>query len=233
MLQLSNIRFSYMKRPVLQNVSCQLIVGKIVGVVGENGAGKSTLLKLMAGILRPQQGEITLNGQPVVRTTADQIAFLPDTDLFYDFYTAEQLFRFYATQFADFSYEKASIVGEFLEIERGRKLRQLSKGQRGRVKMAATLGREVPLYVMDEPFAGLDPMVKDALIKGLIQFTNMETQTIILSTHELYEVEPILDEVLLLRDGRIAAHEQLEVIRDEHNQNAVQWMKALHVERMK
>ncbi|WP_107841547.1 ATP-binding cassette domain-containing protein [Metasolibacillus meyeri] len=233
MLQLSNIRFSYMKRPVLQNISCQVTVGKIVGVVGENGAGKSTLLQLIAGILRPQQGEITLNGQPVVRTTADQIAFLPDTDLFYDFYTAEQLFHFYATQFADFSYEKASIVGEFLEIERGRKLRQLSKGQRGRVKMAATLGREVPLYVMDEPFAGLDPMVKDALIKGLIQFTNMETQTIILSTHELYEVEPILDEVLLLRDGRIAAHEQLEVIRDEHNQNAVQWMKALHVERMK
>ncbi|WP_342558975.1 ABC transporter ATP-binding protein [Metasolibacillus sp. FSL K6-0083] len=232
MLQLSNISFSYMKKPVLQNISCQFELGKIVGVVGGNGAGKSTLLKLITGILRPVQGEIKLNGQCVTRTSADKIAFLPDMDLFYDFYTVEQLFHFYQTQFTDFSYEKASIIGEFLEIERGRKLRQLSKGQRGRVKMAATLGREVPFYVMDEPFAGLDPMVKDSLIKGLIQFTDMETQTIILSTHELYEVEPVLDEVLLLRDGRIAAHEQLEVIRDEHNQDAVQWMKALHAERM-
>nr|WP_042473225.1 ABC transporter ATP-binding protein [Bacillus ndiopicus] len=232
MLQLSNISFSYINRPVLQNVSCEFTLGKIIGVVGENGTGKSTLLKLITGILRPTKGDITLDGKRVTRTTAANIAFLPDIDLFYEFYTVEQLFRFYETQFADFSYEKASIVGEFLQIERGRKLRQLSKGQRGRVKMAATLGREVPFYVMDEPFAGLDPMVKDSLIKGLIRFTDMETQTIILSTHELYEVEPILDEVLLLQGGRIVAHEQLEVIRDEHNQDAVQWMKALHKERM-
>lgn len=229
MLQLQNVTFSYVRKPVLQQLSLEIAQGQMIGLVGENGSGKSTLLQLITGILQPTEGQILLNGAPVTRRSASQIAFLPDTDLFYDFYTAEQLFRFYETQFADFSYDKANIIGEFLEIERGRKLRQLSKGQRGRVKMAATLGREVPLYVMDEPFAGLDPLVKESLLKGLIQFTDMETQTILLSTHELYEVEPILDEVLLLRDGHIAAQGQLEMIRDEHNQNAVEWMK----ERMK
>ncbi|MCT6926311.1 ABC transporter ATP-binding protein [Metasolibacillus sp.] len=229
MLQLQNVTFSYVRKPVLQQLSLDIAQGQMIGLVGENGSGKSTLLQLITGILQPTEGQILLNGAPVTRRSASQIAFLPDTDLFYDFYTAEQLFRFYETQFADFSYDKANIIGEFLEIERGRKLRQLSKGQRGRVKMAATLGREVPLYVMDEPFAGLDPLVKESLLKGLIQFTDMETQTILLSTHELYEVEPILDEVLLLRDGHIAAQGQLEMIRDEHNQNAVEWMK----ERMK
>lgn len=229
MLQLQNVTFSYVRKPVLQQLSLGIAKGQMIGLVGENGSGKSTLLQLITGILQPTEGQILLNGAPVTRRSASQIAFLPDTDLFYDFYTAEQLFRFYETQFADFSYDKANIIGEFLEIERGRKLRQLSKGQRGRVKMAATLGREVPLYVMDEPFAGLDPLVKESLLKGLIQFTDMETQTILLSTHELYEVEPILDEVLLLRDGHIAAQGQLEMIRDEHNQNAVEWMK----ERMK
>ncbi|WPK11265.1 ABC transporter ATP-binding protein [Lysinibacillus louembei] len=229
MLQLQNVTFSYVRKPVLQQLSLNIAQGQMIGLVGENGSGKSTLLQLITGILQPTEGQILLNGAPVTRRSASQIAFLPDTDLFYDFYTAEQLFRFYETQFADFSYDKANIIGEFLEIERGRKLRQLSKGQRGRVKMAATLGREVPLYVMDEPFAGLDPLVKESLLKGLIQFTDMETQTILLSTHELYEVEPILDEVLLLRDGHIAAQGQLEMIRDEHNQNAVEWMK----ERMK
>lgn len=229
MLQLQNVTFSYVRKPVLQQLSLDIAKGQMIGLIGENGSGKSTLLQLITGILQPTEGKILLNGAPVTRRSASQIAFLPDTDLFYDFYTAEQLFRFYETQFADFSYDKANIIGEFLEIERGRKLRQLSKGQRGRVKMAATLGREVPLYVMDEPFAGLDPLVKESLLKGLIQFTDMETQTILLSTHELYEVEPILDEVLLLRDGHIAAQGQLEMIRDEHNQNAVEWMK----ERMK
>lgn len=229
MLQLQNVTFSYVRKPVLQQLSLDIAQGQMIGLVGENGSGKSTLLQLITGILQPTEGQILLNEAPVTRRSASQIAFLPDTDLFYDFYTAEQLFRFYETQFTDFSYDKANIIGEFLEIERGRKLRQLSKGQRGRVKMAATLGREVPLYVMDEPFAGLDPLVKESLLKGLIQFTDMETQTILLSTHELYEVEPILDEVLLLRDGHIAAQGQLEMIRDEHNQNAVEWMK----ERMK
>ncbi len=65
--------------------------------------------------------------------------------------------------------------------------------------MAVTLGREVSYYLMDEPFAGLDPIVRESLIKGLFQFTDVETQTILLSTHELYEVEPILDQIILLQ----------------------------------
>jgi len=108
------------------------------------------------------------------------------------------------------------------------RLRQLSKGNRGRMKMAATLGREVPFYLMDEPFAGLDPIVREQLIKGLIQFTDMEHQTILLSTHELYEVEPILDQIILLQNGSIIAHEELERIRDLTNTDAVQWMKAYY-----
>ena len=96
------------------------------------------------------------------------------------------------------------------------------------MKMAVTLGREVPYYVMDEPFSGLDPIVREQLIKGLIQFTDIEHQTILLSTHELYEVEPILDQIILLQNGSIIAHEEVETIRDMSNKDAVQWMKAFY-----
>ncbi|MGG2081019.1 ATP-binding cassette domain-containing protein [Lysinibacillus pakistanensis] len=228
MLQLSNVSFRYMKKTILQDVSYSLPIGQIIGLVGENGSGKSTLLKVLAGLLLPSSGEVLLNGNPVTRRSANQIAYLPDTDLFYDFYTGEQLFQYYDSQFEDFSYDKACIVAEFLQVDKKMRLRQLSKGNRGRMKMAATLGREVPFYLMDEPFAGLDPIVREQLIKGLIQFTDMEHQTILLSTHELYEVEPILDQIILLQNGSIIAHEELERIRDLTNTDAVQWMKAYY-----
>ena len=228
MLQLSNVSFRYMKKPILQDVSFSIPVGKIIGLVGENGSGKSTLLKVLSGSLRPSNGEVLLNGTPVTRRSADQIAYLPDTDLFFDFYTGEQLFQHYASQFEDFSYDKACIVAEFLNVDKNMKLGQLSKGNRGRMKMAATLGREVPFYLMDEPFSGLDPIVREQLIKGLIQFTDIENQTILLSTHELYEVEPILDQIILLQNGSIIAHEEVETIRDVTNKDAVQWMKTYY-----
>jgi len=217
-----------MKKPILQDVSFSFPVGQIIGLVGENGSGKSTLLKVLAGLLRPTSGEVLLNGMPVTRRSADKIAYLPDIDLFFDYYTGEQLFQHYASQFEDFSYDKACIVAEFLQVDKNVKLRQLSKGNRGRMKMAATLGREVPFYLMDEPFSGLDPIVREQLIKGLIQFTDFEHQTILLSTHELYEVEPILDQIILLQNGSIIAHEEVETIRDVSNKDAVQWMKAYY-----
>ena len=228
MLQLSNVSFRYMKKPILQDVSFSIPVGRIIGLVGENGSGKSTLLKVLTGLLRPSSGEVLLNGTPVTRRSADQIAYLPDIDLFFDFYTGEQLFQHYASQFEDFSYDKACIVAEFLNVDKNMKLGQLSKGNRGRMKMSATLGREVPFYLMDEPFSGLDPIVREQLIKGLIQFTDIENQTILLSTHELYEVEPILDQIILLQNGSIIAHEEVETIRDVTNKDAVQWMKTYY-----
>lgn len=228
MLQLSKVSFRYMKKPILQDVTFSIPVGQIIGLVGENGSGKSTLLKVLAGLLRPSSGEVLLNGTPVTRRSADKIAYLPDIDLFFDFYTGEQLFQHYASQFEDFSYDKACIVAEFLQVDKNVKLRQLSKGNRGRMKMAATLGREVPFYLMDEPFSGLDPIVREQLIKGLIQFTDIEHQTILLSTHELYEVEPILDQIILLQNGSIIAQEEVEMIRDVSNKDAVQWMKAYY-----
>lgn len=104
-------------------------------------------------------------------------------------------------------------------------MKKLSKGQRGRIKIAATLGRNVSYYLMDEPFSGLDPMVRESILKGLIKFLDEKSQTVFLSTHELHEVEPILDAILLLKDGKVDSFETLEDVREEWQEDAVQWMK--------
>lgn len=225
MISVQDVGYKHRNRHILNNVSFQIPIGKIIGIAGENGAGKSTLLRLLAGIKNPDDGTITLDHQPLTHRTCSRFAYLPDTDDFYNYLTGVQLFHFYETQFEDFNFLKALEVADFLEINIEQKIKTLSKGQRGRLKMAATLGRETTYYFMDEPFSGLDPMVRDSLIKGLIRFTDSQTQTIVLSTHELYEVEPILDALLLLKDGEVISYHSLETIREEWQQDAVTWMK--------
>lgn len=225
MINVKKLCYKHRNRPVLNDVSFQIPIGKVIGIAGENGAGKSTLLRLLAGIKNPDDGTITLDHQPLTHRTCSRFAYLPDTDDFYSYLTGVQLFQFYETQFEDFNFLKALEVADFLDINIEQKIKTLSKGQRGRLKMAATLGRETTYYFMDEPFSGLDPMVRDSLIKGLIRFTDAETQTIVLSTHELYEVEPILDALLLLKNGEVISYHSLETIREEWQQDAVSWMK--------
>lgn len=228
MLQLTNVTLRYGKKHVLNQIDLTLPPGQIIGLVGENGSGKSSLLKIIAGLLTPTRGSVTLNGVPITRKSANSIAFMPDTDLFYDYFTGEELIKFYTSQFTDFNADKARMIAVDLRVELHVKLKTLSKGNRGKMKMAVTLGREVPYYIFDEPFAGLDPMAREALIKALIRFSDAETQTILLSTHEVQEAELILNQILLLSKGKIAAQEEIEDIRDLTQQDAVQWMKSLY-----
>lgn len=224
MIELNHIKKSYGSTKALQDVSLTLETGKIIGIAGENGSGKSTLLKSIAGVNKIDSGSILIDGVPVSRKDAERIAYLPDADLFYPYFTVGQLFSYYKSQYADFNEAKAKEVLDFLEVPLASKLKNLSKGMRSRAKMAVTLGRESCYYLMDEPFSGLDPMVRGDLVKGLIRFTDLERQTLILSTHEIREVEILLDELVLLKNGKVLAHRQLEEIRAETGMDIVEWM---------
>lgn len=227
-MRLQTVSFKYNRKTIIERISFDVPKGQIIGLIGENGCGKSTLLKLMAGVLAPSDGEITLHGQKVTRRLASNISYQPDIDLFYEKLTGEEVFNMYASQFDDFSVEKAREVAQFLEVPTGVKLGKLSKGNRGRIKMATFIARDVDIYLMDEPFAGLDPLAREALMKAMIKFIDTEHCSVVLSTHEVSEVEQILDQVILLKDGHIRAMENLEDIRDERGEDAVGWMKNLY-----
>lgn len=227
MIELRNITKKYGTRKALEDITLTLPHGKIIGLVGENGSGKTTLLKLMSGLLTPNAGSAVLDGKPITRKVATNIAYMPDADMFYPYFTVGQLFAFYESQFTDFNLIKAKEIAQFLNLDLNSKLKNLSKGNRGRAKIAATLGREADYYLLDEPFSGLDPMVRDDIAKGLIRFTDPERQTVILSTHELKEVEPLLDEIIVLKGSRLIAHEAVDEIRDTYGQDATSWMVSL------
>ncbi len=227
MIQIEQVMKSYGKREAVNNVSLTFPSGKIIGLCGENGSGKSTLLKLIAGILLPDKGSILLDGENVTYRTAIRVAYLTDVDDIFPYFTVKQLFQYYESQFSDFRMDKAILVADFLGVDLASSLKKLSKGSRGRAKIAATLGREVDYYLLDEPLSGLDPMVREDIIQGFLRFVDIETQTIILSTHEIKEVEPILDEVIVMQAGQVIAHQKVDDIRENNREDITQWMKNL------
>lgn len=151
-LELKNISKRYGKNQALKNVHLRFETGKIYGLLGPNGSGKSTMLKLMTGLVFPHEGTITLNGEQVTRKTSEKAAYLTELDMFYDAFTVGETIEYVACQFADFNREKASQLLIELRLESSQKVRSLSKGNRGRLKLITTLARDAEVILLDEPF---------------------------------------------------------------------------------
>ncbi|BAB04101.1 ABC transporter ATP-binding protein [Halalkalibacterium halodurans] len=228
MISFQQVTKKYRQKAALQEVNLELTRGKIIGLVGENGSGKSTTLKLIAGLIYPTKGEVLVNGNKVSRRIASSVSYLSELDEYYRFYNVEQTIEFYASQFPDFDPKKAYEILTFMKLDPESKLKQLSKGNRGRLKIVLSLARNVPVILMDEPLSGLDPMVRQSIVKGLISFIDLERQLVLITTHEVREVENILDEVIAIKEGKIIGHHNVEQLREEENLSIVDWMTKVY-----
>ncbi|WP_062231021.1 ABC transporter ATP-binding protein [Fictibacillus sp. FJAT-27399] len=225
MIEFKNVTKKYRNHRAVDNLSLSLPQGKIIGIVGENGSGKSTTMKLISGLIRPSKGSVSVDGEEVSRNISRKVSYLSELDTYYSFYTVGETIDYYASIYSDFNRSKAEEILDYMKLDRSKKVKNLSKGNRGRLKIAVTLAREVPVILMDEPLSGLDPMVRDSIVKGLLSFVDFETQTIIITTHEIKEIEPILDLVVLIKDGKVLRMEDVEEIRIHQNVSIVEWMK--------
>ncbi|MFP7478677.1 ABC transporter ATP-binding protein [Terribacillus saccharophilus] len=228
MIEFKNVSKRYMTKTALRDVDLKLDKGKIIGLVGLNGAGKSTTMKLIAGLINPTKGSVELEGEKVTRRIASKVSYLSELDEYYSFYTVQQTIDFFATQFPDFNIEKAEEIRAYMNLDANTKVKHLSKGNRGRLKIILTLSREVPVLLMDEPLSGLDPLVRDSIVKGLITFVDTEKQLVLLSTHQIMEVEMILDEVIAIKDGELVDHRNVEELRYDEQKGILDWMSSIY-----
>ncbi len=224
-VRFENVTKKYLSQVALNNISFELPRGKVIALVGPNGSGKSTILKLTAGLAQPSQGSVTVNGKTVNRRAAAEVAYLSESETLYPFFSVEETIKYNAGLFADFDREKAREILSFMQLEPNKKVRHLSKGNRGRLKILLALSRQAPLILMDEPLAGLDPLVRDSIIKSMISYLDLREQTIFMSTHEVSEVEPVLDMVISLSEGQLMGMYEVENIREQHGLSLVDWMK--------
>jgi ABC-2 type transport system ATP-binding protein len=225
MIQFENVSKNYGREFVIKDISFELSKGKIYGLLGPNGSGKSTTLKMMGGLTQPTAGAVLINGKKADRRIANEVAYLTELDMFYESFNVMDMIRFTASQFTDFDVDKAQELMTFMSLDRTKKIKQLSKGNRGRLKLVIALARNTSILLLDEPFSGLDPIVRESIVKGLISFVDFDHQTVVIATHEIDEIEALLDEVLVIQNGVILERRDVERLREEEGLSVLKWMK--------
>lgn len=226
-VELRNVSKKYGNLAALTDVSITFEPGKIYGLIGENGSGKSTTLKLIAGLVKPDSGEVTVMNESVTRRIAKSVSYMTELDFFYPMYTVDEMLHYYESQFDDFNVEKAAKMLEMMKLDRTKRIQALSKGYRGRLRLVLALARDTPVVLLDEPFSGLDQLVREAVVESLLSFIDYEHQIVILTTHEIDEVETLLDEVAIIKNGSIIAKEPVEVIHSTQGKSIIEWMKSI------
>ena len=189
----------------LNGIDLELPAGKIIGLLGPNGSGKTTLIKLSSGLLQPTSGEILIDGMKPGVETKRIVAYLPERNYLEDRMTVEQMLKFMQDFYADFNMDKAREMLTHLDIDPKAKFKALSKGNREKVQLILVMSRDAKLYLLDEPIGGVDPASRDYILDTIIKNYNKDA-TVILSTHLIADIEPVLDEFVFIRKGDMIRH---------------------------
>ena len=208
----------YGKIIALNNVSITLQSGRIVGLLGPNGSGKTTLIKLINGLLTPDRGTVTINGNLPGPKSKAEVAYLPDSIYLNTWMTVKQIVRFFQDFYEDFRPWLAYEMLERLGISPKQRLKTLSKGNKEKVCLILTMCRNAKLYVLDEPIAGVDPAARDYVISTIINNYNPEA-TVLISTHLIADIEQILDEVVFIQNGQVLLQKTVDDIREENGKS--------------
>ena len=189
----------------LNGIDLELPADKIIGLLGPNGSGKTTLIKLASGLLQPTSGEILIDGMKPGVETKRIVAYLPERNYLEDRMTVEQMLKFMQDFYADFNMDKAREMLTHLDIDPKTKFKALSKGNREKVQLILVMSRDAKLYLLDEPIGGVDPASRDYILDTIIKNYNKDA-TVILSTHLIADIEPVLDEFVFIRKGDMIRH---------------------------
>ena len=206
----------------LDNIELHVGFGRIVGLLGPNGSGKTTLIKLANGLLQPTAGSIKIAGMDPGPDTKAIVSYLPDAAWLPDWMRVEQLvemFRdFYGTPsqakaYIGFDADKANEMLARLNIAPNARLKTLSKGNKEKVQLILAMSRNARLYLLDEPIGGVDPAARDYILNTILTNYSRDA-SVIISTHLIEDVEPVLDEAVFLKNGRIFAHRSVDELRE-------------------
>lgn len=194
-----------------QTISLTIPDGQIVGLFGENGAGKSTLLRSIAGISDLTNGTILLDGSSV-QEHYEEIAFITGEGSYFPSMTPTQYGQFLSEFFPRFSQKRYQKLMDFFEIDPEQSISKMSTGQRAKVEVAAGISKRAKYLLMDEPFLGKDLFTRQDFLRLMAGSLRGE-ETIILTTHNIEEVESFIDRAVILHKGRISADAMMDDVR--------------------
>lgn len=213
--QIENLSQFYGKFQALKDVTLSLQRGRIIGLLGKNGAGKSTLMRSMLGFL-PFRGSISYEGRPILHRDVklfEDVAFIPDVSALDDRLTVKQTINYIRGVNPCWNEERASRLLSMSNLPLKKKVSKLSKGMKTKLYLLITLALDIRYLLLDEPTLGLDIAFRKEFFSTILGEFFDESKGILISTHMVEEVEDILQEVVIIDEGRILLHEDVESLK--------------------
>ena len=210
-IECADVSQSYGRKNALFHVDCVIEAGKVCALCGGNGAGKTTLMKLFAGLLLPERGSVRIDGQPLRCADRARIAYLPDESSFSDHMQVGKIRLLYETFYADFDPVSCGRLLDRYAFRDNMRLGSMSQGTRTLLELIFVISRRAELFLFDEPFAALDPQLREEAMK-LIMAAQGDA-ALLISTHFPGEIETYLDRLMIMQDGRLAVDAEADDLR--------------------
>jgi ABC-2 type transport system ATP-binding protein len=225
-VSVSHLYKSYNGLEAVRDVTFSVNPGEILGLIGPNGAGKSTTIKIILDFMKPDSGKVSLFGQSMTEATKNKIGYLPESKGLYKDLSAIDCILYLATLKAmDKGRAKEKAIQLLQQVgmleSSKKKIKHMSKGMGQMIQFIVTIIHDPELLIMDEPFSGLDP-VNTELMKNMISEMRDKGRAIILSTHQMNQVEELCDRVLMINHGEEVLYGDLETIKSKYRKHSVQ-----------
>lgn len=222
MIDIQGLNKSFKNKKVLTDINCQIQPGEITGLIGHNGAGKSTLINCLAGLI-PYQGEITVNQVPIEKSKGRIVHVNDSLNLPFSM-TIKECKDFMQHFYPNWNQKRAIEIQKFFELDNQTKIKELSKGNQAKLNLMLGLSIDADYLILDEPFAAIDVFSREKILELFGHFIQ-EQCGVLVSTHELYDVEVFIDRALMMENGKIIRSEYLEDLRASTGQSLVEWVR--------
>ena len=211
MLDLKNVTKTFGQVKALDDLTMTVPKGAVYGLVGPNGAGKSTAIRCLLGVYRPDSGSITLDGAPIYENPVAKIRIgsIPDDVFFFPSATMEEMRRYYQGIYPKFDLELYNKLFEAFDLPKNAPIRRFSKGMQKQAAFHLTLCTRPDVLVLDEPVDGLDPVMRRQVWSLILSEVAKEETTVLISSHNLRELEDICDHVGIMDQGRMLLQRSL------------------------
>lgn len=213
LVKVDNVKMKYGKFEAVQNVSFEIAKGSIHGLIGENGSGKTTLIKCIMGIFKPAKGEILVDGKPVYENpdVKKRIGYVADSNKFFPSYRAGKMAEFFSEVYKNFDMNKFKELNQTFKLDMNKRVGEFSKGQQMRLAFMLNIAANTDVLVMDEPTSGIDAIAKKELFQTLIKEVEERELTVLISSHNILDLERICDSVTMIKGGKVIDNELTEV----------------------
>ncbi|MCW6653475.1 ABC transporter ATP-binding protein [Aerococcaceae bacterium NML210727] len=220
MLEIKRLKKSFGKKHVLKEVNFTVKPGEITCLVGVNGTGKTTVMNAIMQLFPIDEGELLIDGEPITVDNFSRISYIPDQIIVLKDWTIHEALTFMRTFYPNFNEKKALEVLDFFKLRVTDRIADLSKGTVAKVNLVMGLALDSDYLIMDEPFTGIDILSREQIAQV---FTTklVEGKGVLLSTHEINEIEHLIDRVVLLQDGRVARDFYLETLRETEGKSVI------------